>query len=182
MGLLQKKYNEEVAKKLKSELGLANTMAVPRMEKIILNMGMAGAMKDEKILDEAVAQLTLIAGQKPVVTKAKRAIAGFKLRQGDKIGAMVTLRGGRMYDFFERLIHVVLPRVRDFGGVSTTSFDGHGNYSMGFHEISIFPEIEGAAAGKAIGMEMTIKTTARNDDGARALLTALGMPFKKVKS
>lgn len=156
-----------------------NPMAVPQVEKIVLNMGVADGLKDQKLLEEATSQLALISGQKPVVTKARRAIAGFKLRRGDAIGAMVTLRGKRMYDFFEKLVNVVLPRVRDFHGVPTTSFDGHGNYSLGFAEISVFPEAEAAALGKNLGLEVTIKTTARTDDEAKALLTARGMPFRK---
>lgn len=176
---LYKKFREEILPKVQNELAVKNPEAVPKMEKIVLNMGLVDALKDQKLLEEAREQLTFIAGQKPVATRAKKAIAGFKLRKGDVIGLMVTLRGDRMYNFFEKLIHVVLPRVRDFHGVSQDSFDGHGNYSLGFAEISVFPEVETKVAGKQIGVEITIKTNAQTDERAKVLLTALGMPFRK---
>ena|SRR5581483_3610177 len=170
---------KEVHAALQKDLGLQNTMAVPRFKKIVLNMGLKDALKDEKLIEEAVLQLGQIAGQKPVVTKAKKAIAGFKLRQGDPIGAMVTLRGKRMYDFFERLVKVVLPRVRDFRGVPSTSFDGNGNYTLGFTEVSVFPEIDITKVGRNNGLEITVVTSARNNDEAKKLLVLMGMPFRK---
>lgn len=179
MGDLQKKFTSDIAPKLQKELGLQNLMAVPRIEKIVLNTGLKEGLKEAKVIEEAVLQLSVITGQKPVVTRAKMAIAGFKLRKGDAIGAMVTLRGNRMYDFFERLVNVVLPRVRDFHGVSTTSFDGHGSYSIGFRESSVFPEID-SAASKSLGLQVTIKTNTHKDQEAKKLLEDLGMPFKKV--
>lgn len=175
----QKLKKEDVHKALAQDLQIKNTMAVPQIKKIVLNMGLKDALKDQKILDEAVMQLGQIAGQKPVVTKAKVAIAGFKLRKGDAIGAMVTLRGKRMDDFFEKLVSVVLPRVRDFRGVPTTSFDGNGNYTLGFTGISVFPEIDMSTIGRINGMEVTIVTSAVDNEGARALLTKMGMPFRK---
>lgn len=159
-----------------------NPMALPRLVKIVLNVGLKEALKDAKLIDEVVAQLALILGQRPVVTRARAAIAGFKLRKGDPIGVMVTIRGKRMHDFYEKLVRVVLPRLRDFHGVSNSSFDGHGNYSLGFSEITVFPEIDAAALGKNFGVEVTIQTSARTDDEARKLLEMLGMPFKKVRS
>jgi large subunit ribosomal protein L5 len=153
-------------------------MAVPRIEKIVLNMVMGEAIANAKILDTAVAELTSIAGQKPVITKAKKSIARFKLRQGMPIGVMVTLRGERMYEFFDRLISVALPRVRDFRGVSPKAFDGRGNYTIGIREQLIFPEIDFNKVDKLRGMNISIVTTARNDEEARALLKALGMPFR----
>lgn len=158
-----------------------NSLSAPKMTKIVLNMGLAGALRDQKLLDEAVAQLTQLGGQKPIVTRAKRAIAGFKLRQGDAVGAMVTLRGKRMQAFFEKFVRIVLPRVRDFHGVSHDSFDGNGNYSLGFTDISIFPEVDTTSAGKNIGIQVTIDTTAKTNEEAKEFLTGLGMPFKKGK-
>lgn len=182
MGDLGKTFNQETASHLQKELAVANLMAVPRIVKIVLNMGLKDARNDQKLLEEAFVHLASLSGQKPVVTRAKKAIAGFKLRKGDAIGVMVTLRGKRMYDFFEKLVRVVLPRVRDFHGVSTTSFDGHGNYSIGFSEISVFPEVDMSKLSKSFGLEITINTSAKTDEGARKLLELLGMPFKKVKS
>ena len=153
-------------------------MAVPRLDKIVLNMGMGEAIANAKVLDTAVTELTSIAGQRPVITKAKKSIASFKLRQGMPIGVMVTLRGERMYEFFDRLVSVALPRVRDFRGVSPKAFDGRGNYTIGIREHLIFPEIDFNKVDKLRGMNISIVTTARNDDQARALLKSLGMPFR----
>jgi large subunit ribosomal protein L5 len=153
-------------------------MAIPRLEKIVLNMGMGEAVANAKVLDTALAELTSIAGQKPVITKAKKSIASFKLRQGMPIGVMVTLRGARMYEFFDRLVSVALPRVRDFRGVSPKAFDGRGNYTIGIREQLIFPEIDFNKVDKLRGMNISIVTTARNDEQARALLKSLGMPFR----
>jgi large subunit ribosomal protein L5 len=154
-------------------------MAIPRLEKIVLNMGMGEAIANSKVLDTAVAELTSIAGQKPVITKAKKSIASFKLRQGMPIGVMVTLRGDRMYEFFDRLVSVALPRVRDFRGVSPKAFDGRGNYTIGIREQLIFPEIDFNKVDKLRGMNISIVTSARNDEQARALLKSLGMPFRQ---
>jgi large subunit ribosomal protein L5 len=160
------------------ELELANPMAVPRLHKIIVNMGVGEATQNAKILDPAVNELGQITGQKPVVTRAKKSIAAFKVRQGQSIGAMVTLRGDRMYEFLDRLVNIVLPRVRDFRGVSTKSFDGRGNYTLGLHDQLIFPEIDYAKVDKLKGMNVTIVTTAQNDNQARSLLKHMGMPFR----
>jgi len=172
----------QIYEKLGKELSIGNKMAVPKVKKIVLNMGLKDAIKDEKLLAEAVVQLGQVAGQKPVVTKAKVAIAGFKLRKGDPIGAMVTLRGKRMYDFLTKLVSVVLPRVRDFRGVSLTSFDGNGNYTLGFSEVSVFPEIDMSAVGRNNGIEVTIVTSAKKNEEAKILLERLGMPFRKVRN
>ena len=182
MSNLAKKFKEEITPILQKDLSIKNPMAVPKMIKIVINVGLKDVLKDPKLMEEVVGQLALIAGQKPVVTRAKKAIAGFKLRAGDAIGVMVTLRGARMYDFLEKLISAVFPRVRDFRGISITSFDGQGNYSLGFAEIGIFPEIDTATIGKNFGLEVTIRTTAKSDEGTKKLLELFGMPFKKVKS
>src|ERR1017187_4371477 len=160
------------------ELELKNPMAVPRLNKIVVNMGVGEATQNAKLIDPAVNELGQITGQKPVVTRAKKSIAAFKVREGMPIGAMVTLRGDRMYEFFDRLVTIVLPRVRDFRGVSTKSFDGRGNYTLGLHDQPIFPEIDYAKVDKLKGMNVTIVTTARSDDQARSLLKHLGMPFR----
>jgi large subunit ribosomal protein L5 len=160
------------------EFGYKNVMAVPKIEKISINIGLGEATQNAKLMDGAVNELTQIAGQKPVVTKATKSIAQFKLREGQAIGCMVTLRGDRMYEFFDRLVSIVLPRVRDFRGVSTKSFDGRGNYTLGLHDQLIFPEIDYAKVDKLKGMNVTIVTTARSDDQARSLLKHLGMPFR----
>ena len=160
------------------EFELKNPMAVPRINKVVVNMGVGEATQNAKVLDPAVAELQQITGQKPVVTKAKKSIAAFKVREGMPIGAMVTLRGDRMYEFLDRLINVALPRVRDFRGVSTKSFDGRGNYTLGLRDQLIFPEIDYAKVDKLKGMNVTIVTTARTDDQARALLKGFGMPFR----
>lgn len=178
MANLKELYDTELRGKLKEELGLANAMEVPRITKITLNMGVGEAVGDKKILDNAVADLQRIAGQKPVVTKARKSIAGFKIRDGWPIGAKVTLRGERMYDFLERLISIAIPRVRDFRGISPKSFDGRGNFAMGVTEQIIFPEIEYDKVDKLRGLDITITTTARNNDEGRALLKAFNFPFK----
>src|SRR6476646_10183934 len=175
---LRAKFEKEVAPALLKELKLKNVMAVPRLHKIVVNMGVGEATQNAKVLDPAVNELGQITGQKPVVTRAKKSIAAFKVRQGQSIGAMVTLRGDRMYEFMDRLVNVVLPRVRDSKGVSTKSFDGRGNYTLGLHDQLIFPEIDYARVDKLKGMNVTIVTTARSDDQARALLRHLGMPFR----
>jgi large subunit ribosomal protein L5 len=175
---LKARFKAEVAPALMKEFDLKNPMAVPHLNKIVVNMGVGEATQNAKILDPAVNELGQITGQKPVVTKAKKSIAAFKVRAGQPIGAMVTLRGDRMYEFFDRLVNVVLARVRDFRGVSTKSFDGRGNYTLGLHDQLIFPEIDYAKVDKLKGMNITIVTTARNDDQARALLRHMGMPFR----
>ena len=176
---LKELYKNEVAEKLRSEFGL-KLMAVPKVEKVVLNMGLGEAISNAKILDTAVEELTSIAGQKPVITKAKKSIAAFKLREGVPIGAMVTLRGDKMYEFLDRLINIALPRVRDFRGVATRSFDGRGNYTIGIKDHLIFPEIDYSKVDKSKGMNITIVTTAKTDEQARFLLKELGMPFVKT--
>jgi large subunit ribosomal protein L5 len=176
---LRDKYKTEVVPALMKEFELKNVMAVPRLEKVVINMGMGEATQNAKVLDPAVAELTQITGQKPIVTKAKKSIAAFKVREGMPIGAMVTLRGDRMYEFLDRLMNVALPRVRDFRGVSTKSFDGRGNYTLGLRDQLIFPEIDYAKVDKQKGMNVTIVTTASSDDQARSLLKAMGMPFRQ---
>jgi large subunit ribosomal protein L5 len=172
-------YKEEIAPALFEELGLENVMQVPKIEKIVVNIGVGAALDNPKALDEAVRDLTTITGQRPVVTKAKKSIANFKLREGRIIGTKVTLRGDRMWAFLDRLINVALPRVRDFRGISADSFDGRGNYTLGLREQLIFPEINYDDVETIRGMEITIVTTAENDDQARALLSKFGMPFRK---
>ena len=175
---LNQKYNKEIKGSLQKELGLANTMAVPKIEKIVINMGLGEATQNVKIMDPLIADLASIAGQKPVITKAKKSIAAFKLREGMPIGAMVTLRGDIMYEFLDRLISIALPRVRDFRGVSPKSFDGRGNYTLGLRDQLLFAEIDYAKVDKLKGMNVTIVTTAQSDDDARSLLKAFGMPFR----
>ena len=175
---LRTRFDKEVAPALLKELELKNAMAVPRLNKIVVNMGMGEATQNSKILDPAVNELGQITGQKPIVTKAKKSIAAFKVREGQAIGTMVTLRGDRMYEFFDRLVNIVLPRVRDFRGVSTKSFDGRGNYTMGLHDQLIFPEISYEKVDKLKGMNVTIVTTAANDNQARTLLKHLGRQFR----
>ena len=176
---LKERFNKEIAPALAKELGVTNPMAVPRLHKIVVNMGVGEATQNTKILDPLANDLGQIAGQKPVVTRAKKSIAAFKVREGMAIGAMVTLRGDRMYEFMDRLINIALPRVRDFRGVSTKSFDGRGNYTLGLRDQLIFPEIDYARVDKLKGMNVTIVTTARDDNQARALLKHLGMPFRQ---
>src|SRR6202000_976195 len=176
---LKEKYQKEIRPALQKELGLDNLMAVPRLEKIVLNMGLGEATQNVKIMDPLVADLASIAGQKPVTTKAKKSIAAFKVRAGMSIGAMVTLRNEKAYEFLDRLISTALPRVRDFRGVSTKSFDGRGNYTLGLRDQLIFPEIDYSKVEKLKGMNITIVTTAKTDNEARALLRAFGMPFRQ---
>jgi large subunit ribosomal protein L5 len=171
------RFRDELRPALKDELGLTNLMEVPRLEKIVVNMGIGDAVKDGRMLDAALTDLQIITGQKPVVTKARKSIAGFKLREGMAIGAKVTLRGDRMWEFLDRLVSLALPRIRDFRGMDANAFDGHGNYTMGVTEQLIFPEIDYDKVGKVRGMDITIVTTARTDDEGRALLTAFGFPF-----
>jgi large subunit ribosomal protein L5 len=174
---LKQKYDQQVVPAMKSEFGYKNSMQVPKLEKITINVGLGEATQNIKALDSTVAEITAIAGQKPVITRAKKAIANFKLREGVPIGCMVTLRRDRMYEFLDRLIHIALPRVRDFKGVSDRSFDGRGNYSLGLREQIIFPEINADKVEKTRGMTVTITTTASTDPEGRALLKLLGMPF-----
>jgi large subunit ribosomal protein L5 len=174
---LKEHYAKEVRKKLQDQFGIKNPMAIPKVEKVVLNMGVGEAIQNIKVLDNAVDELATITGQKPVVTKAKKSIASFKLREGQSIGARVTLRGEKMYEFLDRLINIALPRVRDFRGVPTKSFDGRGNYTLGIRDHVIFPEIDVAKIDKSKGMNITIVTTAKNDEQARFLLRELGMPF-----
>src|SRR6201997_1817521 len=175
---LKEHYAKKVIPALTKDFSYKNVMAVPKIEKISVNIGLGEATQNPKLMDGAVNELAQIAGQRPVVTKARKSIAAFKLREGMAIGTMVTLRGDRMYEFLDRLLNVALPRVRDFRGVSTKSFDGRGNYTLGLRDQLIFPEIDYAKVDKLKGMNVTIVTTARTDDQARALLKGLGMPFR----
>jgi large subunit ribosomal protein L5 len=176
---LKEQYTKNVVPALEKEFGYANAMAVPRLEKISLNIGLGDATQNAKLMDGAVAELGQITGQRPVVTKARKSIAAFKLREGMSIGCMVTLRGQRMYEFFDRLVNVALPRVRDFRGVSTKSFDGRGNYTLGIKDQLIFPEIDYNKVEKVKGMNISITTTAKTDAEGLALLKHLGMPFRQ---
>ena len=178
MATLKDRYRSEIAPKLKEELGLSNVMEVPRVTKITLNMGVGEPVGDKKVLESAVADMTKIAGQKPVVTKSRKSIAGFKIRDGWPIGCKVTLRDERMYEFLERLISIAIPRIRDFRGVSGKQFDGRGNFAMGVTEQIIFPEIDYDQVDKLRGMDIVITTSAKNDDQGRALLSAFNFPFK----
>ncbi len=178
MPRLRERYRGEILPALQKELGCGNAMEVPRLEKVVLNMGLGEAIQNVKVLDSAVEELAAITGQRPVITRARRAIANFKLRAGMPIGCMVTLRGSRMYEFFDRLVNVALPRVRDFKGLSDRSFDGRGNYSLGIREQIIFPEINLDKIDKLKGMTIVICTTARTDGSAKLLLRALGFPFR----
>jgi large subunit ribosomal protein L5 len=175
---LKERFEKELRPALVKELGLKNPMQAPRVEKVVVNMGLGEAIQNGKILDASIEQLAAITGQKPVVTKARKSIANFKLRQGQSIGAMVTLRGNRAYEFLDRLLNVALPRVRDFRGVSPKAFDGKGNYTLGVKEQIIFPEINYDRVEKIKGLNITVVTTARNDEEGRALLRHLGMPFR----
>jgi large subunit ribosomal protein L5 len=179
MARLLDQYNETIAPALAAKFSVTNKMAIPKLEKIVINMGLGEATQNVKIMDPLVADLGAITGQKPVVTKAKKSIAAFKLRENMPIGAMVTLRGDKMYEFLDRLITIALPRVRDFRGVSSKSFDGRGNYTLGLRDQLIFAEIDYAKVDKMKGMNVTIVTTAQDDNGARALLKAFGMPFRQ---
>ena len=179
MNRLQERYTTEVKANLMKKFGFTSTMECPKLVKIVINMGVGEAVANPKALEEAVAELTQIAGMKPVITKAKKSIANFKLREGMPIGCKVTLRGERMYEFFDKLVSISLPRVRDFHGVSNTAFDGRGNYTLGVKEQIIFPEIQYDKVNKLRGMDIVIVTSAKNNEEARALLQELGMPFAK---
>ena len=178
MSDLKKIYQDEIVPKLKDELGLGNIMEVPKITKITLNMGVGEASQDRKAMDGALADMTAISGQKPLVTNARKSVAGFKIREGWPIGCKVTLRGERMYEFLERLVSIAIPRIRDFRGLNPKSFDGRGNYSMGLREQIVFPEIDFDKVDKLRGLDITITTTAKNDDLARALLRAFNFPLK----
>lgn len=179
MAKLHDYYRDQVVNELKNKFGYKSVMQVPRIEKITLNMGVGEALTDKKLLDNAVADLAAISGQKPLVTKARKSVAGFKIRQGYPIGCKVTLRGERMWEFFERLITIAVPRIRDFRGLSAKSFDGRGNYSMGVREQIIFPEIDYDKVDRVRGLDITITTTAKNDEEGQALLVAFNFPFRK---
>jgi large subunit ribosomal protein L5 len=176
---MKERYKEEIAPNLMKTLNLENVMQVPRIEKVVVNIGVGEALDNAKALDAAVGDMTAITGQKPVINKAKKSIANFKLREGRAIGVKVTLRGERMWSFLDRLMNIALPRVRDFRGISPDAFDGRGNYTLGLREQLVFPEIEYDKIDKLRGLEITIVTTARNDEEARQLLRMLGMPFRK---
>jgi large subunit ribosomal protein L5 len=182
MNRMQEKYNNEVVPALRKAFDLKNIMEVPRIQKVVVNIGMGEAMDNPKAMEAAVSDLTTITGQKPVMTKARKSIANFKLREGRLIGTKVTLRGDRMWSFLDRLMNTALPRVRDFRGVSGNAFDGRGNYTLGLRDQLIFPEIEYDKIDKLRGMEVTIVTTAKNDDQARTMLQLLGMPFSKKEA
>ena len=179
MAKLHDYYRDQVVNELKNKFGYKSVMQVPRIEKITLNMGVGEALTDKKLLDNAVADLAAISGQKPLVTKARKSVAGFKIRQGYPIGCKVTLRGERMWEFFERLITIAVPRIRDFRGLSAKSFEGRGNYSMGVREQIIFPEIDYDKVDRVRGLDITITTTAKNDEEGQALLAAFNFPFRK---
>ena len=181
MAQLKRYYKDKVVPELAKQFGFTNTMRVPKITKVVLNMGLGEAVADKKILDNATSDLESISGQKVVVTKARKSIAGFKIRDGWPIGCKVTLRGERMYEFLERLVNIAIPRIRDFRGLSPKSFDGRGNFAMGVNEQIIFPEIEYDKIDKLRGLDITITTSARNDDEGRALLSALRFPFKGVE-
>ena len=182
MNRMQEKYNQEVVPALRKAFDFKNIMQIPRLEKVVVNIGMGEALDNPKSLESAVSDLTTITGQKPVMTKARKSIANFKLREGRLIGTKVTLRGQRMWSFLDRLMNTALPRVRDFRGVSANAFDGRGNYTLGLRDQLIFPEIEYDKIDKLRGMEVTIVTTAKNDDQARVMLQLLGMPFSKKEA
>ena len=179
MNRLKERYENEISKSLMTKFNYSSVMEVPAMEKIVINIGAGDAVSNSKLLDEAVEELTLIAGQKPVITKAKKSIAGFKLREGMPIGCKVTLRGERMYEFLDKLVNISLPRVRDFRGVPKNSFDGRGNYTLGVKEQLIFPEINFDKVNKLRGMDIVFVTTAKTDEEGHELLAQLGMPFHK---
>jgi large subunit ribosomal protein L5 len=175
---LKARYREELEQRLKDELGLGNVMQVPRPVKVVVNMGVGEAVREARLLDGAVRDLAQITGQRPLVTKARRSIAGFKIREGQSIGAKVTLRGDRMWEFLDRLVAIVLPRIRDFRGLAPRGFDGHGNFTLGLTEQLVFPEIDYDKIEKVRGMDITVVTSAQTDEQGRALLTALGFPFR----
>ena len=176
---LQQKYHEQVIPELQKELGIKNQMAVPRLKKVVIGMGLGAALQDKSLIEKASQDLMTITGQKPLITKAMKSVATFKLRQGDPIGVKATLRGQRMYDFVEKLFNIVIPRFRDFRGLSPKHFDGQGNYTVGMKEQIVFPEIDYAKIDKIRGLEITFVTSADSNDTAKALLTKLGMPFEK---
>jgi len=180
MARLQDKYTREITKQLAEKLGRTNVHSLPKLQKIVVNMGVGKALQDKNRMDQAADQLAQITGQKPLVTKAKMAVSGFRLREGNAIGCCVTLRGRRMYEFLDRLISIALPRIRDFRGVNPKSFDGHGNYSMGLAEQSVFPEIDPDKVTFVQGMDVTFVTSTNSDDEARELLRAFGMPFREA--
>ena len=180
MARLKEKYTAEVTPALMQKFGYKNVMEIPRLEKVVINMGLGDCKDNAKAMEVAIAELTVISGQKPLVTKAKKSIANFKVREGMNVGAKVTLRGERMYEFADKLVNIVLPRVRDFRGVSVKAFDGRGNYALGVREQLIFPEIEYDKVDKIRGMEMIFVTTAKTDEEARELLSLLGMPFAQA--
>jgi len=179
---LQEQFNTEIAVKLQEKLGIKNVMALPKLSKIVVNVGVKDAVADKKNIEKMKGAIELITAQKPRIAKAKKAIATFKLREGDPIGVVVTLRGKRMYTFLDKVIKIVLPRIKDFRGVKRTSFDGQGNYTLGFYEYSVFPEIDPASVERLQGMELVIVTTARTNEEGFALLESLGMPFAKEKA
>ena len=179
MARLKDRYKEEILPAMMQEFGYANVMMAPKLEKIVLNMGVGAALTDPKALDGAVRDMTAITGQRPVVTKAKKSIAAFKIREGMRIGCKVTLRGERMYEFLDRLVNVAIPRIRDFQGLNPNSFDGRGNYSLGLKEQLVFPEIDYDRIDRVRGMDVIINTTAKSDEEARSLLRALGFPFRE---
>jgi len=178
MSRLRERYQKEIVPALAKEFGYKNVMAIPKLDKIVLNIGLGEAIQNSKLLDSAVDELGLITGQRPVITRARKSIASFKLRKGMTIGCMVTLRGERMFEFLDRMVTIALPRVRDFRGLSTKSFDGRGNYTIGLRDQLIFPEIDYAKVSKIKGMNITLATTAKTDDEARTLLRLLGIPFR----
>ncbi|HEV3162663.1 MAG TPA: 50S ribosomal protein L5 [Isosphaeraceae bacterium] len=181
MARLLDQYNSTIATELSNQFGVKNKMAIPKLHKIVINMGVGRATQDKALLDVAVESLGRISGQKPVVTKAKTSVSGFRLREGNEIGCKVTLRGRRMYEFLDRLISIALPRIRDFRGLNPDSFDGHGNYTLGLAEQVVFPEIDADKLQHTQGMDITIVTTTAQDDQARELLRAFGMPFRQAK-
>ena len=176
---LQEKFNTEIVKKLQTDLGIKNVNAVPTLSRIVVNMGVKDALADKKNVEKSMETMAQVTGQKPRVMKAKKSIAAFKLREGDEVGLKVTLRGKRMYDFYQKLVTIIFPRFRDFHGVKKESFDGHGNYTLGFAESTVFPEIDASKVERIQGLEITIVTTAKNNDQGFELLKALGMPFVK---
>ena len=176
---LKERYLTEIVPQLKTTLGYGNVMQLPRLEKIVLSIGLGEATQNPKVIEAAEKDLTMISGQHPVITRAKKSVASFKVRAGMPIGMMVTLRGRRMYDFFSKLVDVILPRFRDFRGITTDSFDGQGNYNLGIREQIVFPEIDYAKVDKIRGLQVTVVTTAKNDDESRSLLELMGMPFRK---
>jgi large subunit ribosomal protein L5 len=177
---LKVRYRAEAVPRLMQELGLSNPMQVPRLEKVVINMGVGDSLKDGRLMEAAVEDLQIITGQKPVVTRARKSVAGFKIREGMPIGAKVTLRGDRMWEFVDRLVSIAIPRIRDFRGLNPKAFDGHGNYTLGLTEQLIFPEIDYDKVAKVRGMDITVATTAKTDDEGRALLVALGFPFEGI--